>query len=215
MLSLIKPVKLRPGDRVAAVSPSWGGAGDDELRWRYDYGVSRLENEFGLQVVPMPYTLEGSEYLYRNPKARADDLMKAFSDYTIKGIFVCIGGSDSIRLLPYLDFRMIGRNPKVLMGFSDTTAVHLMCMVAGITTFYGTSILCEFAENKEMQPYTVEAIKKALFDTAPIGEIRPAGIYASDYPQWADEAATKAAPRQFLPNTGFDLVQGCAPDREG
>ena len=81
---LIKPNKLKAGDRIATVSPSWGGAGEPELRWRYDQGVRRLEDIFGLKVIPMPNSLKGGDYLYNNPKARAEDLMTAFRDESIK-----------------------------------------------------------------------------------------------------------------------------------
>src|SRR6185437_7212913 len=96
---LIKPNKLQPGDIVATVSPSWGGAGDPEIRWRYNQGVQRLESVFGLEVVPMPNSLKGTVHLYENPQARAEDLMTAFKDKSIKAIFANIGGEDSIRLL--------------------------------------------------------------------------------------------------------------------
>jgi muramoyltetrapeptide carboxypeptidase LdcA involved in peptidoglycan recycling len=84
---LIKPKKLHPGDKVATVSPSWGGAGDPEIRWRYEQGVERLKTVFDLQVVPMPNSLKGTEYLYNHPEARAEDLMAAFRDPDIKAIF--------------------------------------------------------------------------------------------------------------------------------
>lgn len=101
---LIKPKKLNSGDRVATISPSWGGAGEPALIWRYEQGVKRLEEVFGLEVIPMPNSLKGADYLYKNPQTRAEDLMIAFKDESIKGIFANIGGEDSIRLLPYIEF---------------------------------------------------------------------------------------------------------------
>ena len=67
----------------------------------------------------------------RIPKARADDLMAAFTDRTIEGIISTIGGEDSIRTLPYLDLDLIRNNPKVFIGFSDTTISHAACFKAG------------------------------------------------------------------------------------
>ena len=55
---LIKPKRLQAGDVVATVSPSWGGAGDPEIRWRYEQGVKRLEEVFGLTIIPMPNSLK-------------------------------------------------------------------------------------------------------------------------------------------------------------
>ncbi len=160
---LKKPKKLQPGDKIATVSPSWGGAGEPELRWRYEQGVKRLEDVFGLEVVPMPNSLKGSDYLHENPRARAEDLMTAFKDKSIKGIIANIGGDDSIRLLPYINFDVIRENPKPFMGYSDVTVSHLFCYKAGISSFYGPAILTDFAENVEMDPYTVEMLNRTLF----------------------------------------------------
>lgn len=95
----------------------------------------------------MPNSLKGEDHLYNNPQARADDLMTAFKDDSIKAIIANIGGDDSIRLLPYIDFDVIRENPKIFMGYSDTTISHLFCLKAGITSYYGPAILTDFAEN--------------------------------------------------------------------
>jgi len=186
-MNLIKPPKLNPGDKIAAVSLSWGGAGDDEIRWRYLQGKERLEKLFGLEVVEMPHTLAGTEYAYNHPEARADDMMKAFAEPSIKGVFSCIGGEDTVRLLPFIDFDVIRKNPKVFMGYSDTTVNHLMCYKAGLSSIYGPAILTDFAENIRMSDYTVHWLKKTLFATEPIGEIAPSGTWTSERLQWAIE----------------------------
>lgn len=203
---LIKPKKLQPGDKVATVSPSWGGAGDPDICWRYEQGVERLERVFGLQVVPMPNSLKGPDYLYKHPEARAEDLMTAFRSPDIKAIFANIGGEDSIRLLPFIDFDVIRNNPKIFMGYSDTTIPHLFCLKAGISSFYGPSILVDFAENIEMHPYTVDKIKRTLFSNAMIGDIEPAKEWTSDHVLWIEE--NKYRKRVMRPNSGYEVLQG-------
>src|SRR5574338_1204057 len=116
---MIKPRKLTPGDKVATVSLSWGGP--SVFPHRYQIGVQQLQEEVGLQVVEMPNTLKEADWLARNPKARAEDLMQAFADPSIKAIFSTIGGDESIRLLPFMDLDVIRGNPKIFMGYSDTT----------------------------------------------------------------------------------------------
>ncbi|RAS95091.1 hypothetical protein A6E27_25050 [Bacillus cereus] len=98
---LIKPKRLQPGDIVATVSPSWGGAGNSDIRWRYEQGVKRLEEVFGLTVIPMPNSLKGSEFIYNNPQARAEDLMTAFKDARVKAIIANIGHTEPKFILPY------------------------------------------------------------------------------------------------------------------
>ena len=165
-MNLIKPQKLKSGDKVATVSLSWGGAGDSDILWRYNVGKKRLQEEFGLEVVEMPNTLKGTEYLYNHPEKRAEDLMAAFEDKSIKAVFSCIGGYESVRMLPYIDFDIIRNNSKIFMGYSDTTVTHMICYKAGISSFYGPSILAEFAENVEMFSYTKHWVKKVLFDNS-------------------------------------------------
>ena len=205
---------LQHGDKVATISLSWGGAGEPELRWRYEQGVERLKNVFGLEVVAMPNSLKGAAYVYENPQARAEDLMNAFKDPSIKGIVSNIGGSESIRLLPYIDFDVIRENPKVFIGFSDATITHLFCHKAGISSFYGPAILTDFAENVQMHEYTVESIKKTLFSNEVIGEIKPSPVWTSQRLEWVIE--NKHISREMNEdNKGYELLQGkgIAPGR--
>ncbi|SHH79534.1 S66 family peptidase [Virgibacillus chiguensis] len=204
---LMKPNKLQKGDRVATVSPSWGGAGEAELRYRYEIGVRRLEEVFGLEVVPMPNSLKGAAYVYENPQARAEDLMQAFQEPTIKAIIANIGGEDSIRLLPYIDFTVIRNHPKIFMGYSDATMVHLFCYKAGLSSFYGPAILTDFAENVEMHEYTIDFIERTLFSRKPIGKVEPAKEWTSEFLDWFVPANSQIK-RSMQPNNGYELLQG-------
>lgn len=202
----LKPKQLHRGDTVATISPSWGGAGEAELQWRYEQGIERLQDVFGLKVVAMQNSLKGAKYLYENPKARAEDLMTAFKDPTIKAIIANIGGEDSIRLLPYIDFEVIRNNPKILMGYSDVTILHLFCLKAGLSSFYGPAILIDFAENIEMDPYTVEMIERTLFSDKPIENIQPAAHWTSERLEWIEE--NKGLKRRLQRHQGYELLQG-------
>lgn len=101
---MIKPEKLHKGDKIAIVSLSWGGLGDESLIHKYHIAKARLEQDFGLEVVTMPHALAGSKFVYEHPELRAKDLMDAFLDPSVKGIFSAIGGDDSVRILPYVSF---------------------------------------------------------------------------------------------------------------
>jgi len=139
---------------------------------RYQAGKRQLEEAFGVQVVEMPHTLSDADWLEKHPKARADDLMQAFSDPTIRGIISTIGGEDSIRLIPYIDMDVIHNNPKVFMGYSDTTISHFICHKAGLASFYGPAIMAGFGENGGLLSYMKDSVKRSLFSTEPVGEIR-------------------------------------------
>lgn len=206
MQQLIRPKKLSPGDKIAVISASWGGPGT--FPYRYEAGKQRLESVFGLEVVEMPHALKDPDWVYRNPKARAEDLMKAFLDPSIKGIFSTIGGEDAIRLLPYIDFEIIHKNPKIVLGYSDSTVLHFMCLKAGIASFYGTSVMTGFAENVAMHEYTISAIKQSFFSTNKIGPIpRPREGWTKEYLDW-QIPSNQMIPRKLEPEMKWEFV-GC------
>ena len=81
---------------------SWGGP--SIFRDRYNIGVKQLEDTFGVKVIPMKHTFSDDSDIYQNPQKRAKDLMEAFANPEIKAIISTIGGDETIRLLPYVDF---------------------------------------------------------------------------------------------------------------
>ena len=201
----IKPKILRPGSRIAAISLSWGGPGI--FPYRYEIGKRQFEEEFGVTVIETEHALRDADWLAKNPKARADDLMAAFADETIDGIISTIGGEDSIRTLPYLDLDLIRDNPKIFMGFSDTTISHATCFKAGIVSFYGPSFMAGFAENGGMLPYMVDSVRRTLFSAEPIGVIEPNRTRwtVEDLP-WEDPE-NQSIRRKLTPCTGWKFHQ--------
>ena len=181
---MIKPSALQPGDKVAALTLSWGGPGT--YPHRYEVGKKQLEEAFKLQVVEMACTLKPAEWIYNNPQARAGDLMESFANKSIKGIISTIGGDESVRILPYLDLSIIRQNPKIFLGYSDTTATHFACLKAGLTSFYGPSIMAGFAENLGLFDYMSESIQKILFDNDQIGEIKPSKACTVEHLDWTN-----------------------------
>ena len=204
---MIKPKMLRKGDKIAIVSLSWGGLGDKNLIHKYYIAKERLENDFGLEVITMPNALKGTKYIYNHPEKRAEDLMNAFKDESIRGIFCAIGGDDTIRLLPYIDYEIIKNNPKIFMGYSDTTVNHFMMNKAGLVSFYGPSIMAEFGEYVKMFDYTKEAVKNILFNECENYEIKSSEIWSSDYLDW-DEKNINISKKLIKELHGYEILQG-------
>ena len=204
---MIKPDKLKKGDKIAIVCLSWGGLGDKNLIHKYYIAKERLENDFGLEVVVMKNALKGSEFVYNHPEARAQDLMEAFKDKSIKGIICAIGGDDTIRLLPYIDYNIIKDNPKIFMGYSDTTINHLMMNRAGLISFYGPTIMCEFGEYVKMFDYTKQAVKNILFNDSENYEIKSSKVWSNDYVEWKEENMNTS--KKLIPEKhGYETLQG-------
>jgi muramoyltetrapeptide carboxypeptidase LdcA involved in peptidoglycan recycling len=111
--------------------------------------------------------LKDIAWLAAHPEARAADLMEVLKDPSIHGVISTIGGDDSIRMLPFLDFSVIRENPKVFLGYSDSTITHFAFLKAGVTSFYGPSIMAGFDENGGLPPYTAESVRQVLFEPSP------------------------------------------------
>lgn len=184
MTYLQTPRALRPGDKVAAVSLSWGGPGT--FPEQFDLGCRQLTAEFDVEVVEMPNARKPADWLWRHPGARADDLMMAFDDSSIQGVISSIGGDDSIRLLPYLQLDVLHRNPKVFLGYSDSTVTQMALLKAGVRSYYGPSIMAGFGERGGIFPFTADAVRKTLFEPRANWSLpESTGPWATETVDWA------------------------------
>jgi len=139
-LPLIKPPRVQPGDRVGLVSPATAAFETEPTTiW-----IDALES-LGLEVILGDYYYARHGYFAGEDKARASDINAFFAEPSVRMIFAR-GGWGSPRLLPLLDYDMIRQNPKVLLGYSDATAlitgVHVK---TGLVTFHGPSPLNVFS----------------------------------------------------------------------
>ena len=204
---MIKPKRLKRGDKIAIVSLAWGGLGDASLIHKYYIAKERLENDFGLEVMCMPHALKGSEFVAENPRLRAQDLMDAFQDSSVSAIFCAIGGDDTIRTLPYIDLDVIKNHPKIFMGYSDTTVNHFMMYKAGLVSFYGPSVMCEFGEYVKMFDYTKKAVEDILFGSWEEYKLLPSPEWTDDYIPWQE--SNKNTPHSMKKDVhGYEIING-------
>lgn len=222
MKEMIIPSKLNEGDTVAFISISGGRAGDEDMLPRYLLGKRRFERIFNVKVVETPHALKGSSYLYEHPEKRAEDLMWALKDDSIKGIICNQGGDDSYRVLPYIDPKVIHDNPKVFMGFSDIATWMAVFTYAGVRAYYGPTVLTPLAQPGKLDEYTENAIRRTLFSTEVIGEIKPAekttpidwtttykidGVQYERFPD-NDEIEDLRDPIPWTIGSGYKVLQG-------
>ena len=132
---LIKPSSLRPGDTIGIAAPA--SPFDQEA---FEAGVGVLEAMgFTVKIPDKLFKREG--YLAGSDAERAALLMDLFGDKTVRAIFCARGGFGSMRLLPLLDLEKIGRQPKIVVGFSDVTALLItLFKKCGLLTFHGPMV---------------------------------------------------------------------------
>lgn len=200
----IKPKKLQKGNTIAVVSPSWGGP--SVFSHIYESGIKILEN-LDLRIKEFPSARKDADYLYKNPEFRAEDINDAFADKEVKAIFVSIGGDDSVRILPFLNTETIRKNPKIIIGYSDTTTLLTNFNQLGLVTLHGPAIMAGFSQwdalGKEFQKH----IKSILFNNPENYEYRPYDSYTEGYLDWSDKSKVgKVKPKSK--NKGWNILQG-------
>lgn len=204
MSRFIRPPRLQPGDLIAAVSLSSGAAA--LFPARYEAGKRQLAQQFGLSVIEAPHALASDAFLRQNPQARAADLHWALTNPEVKGMISTIGGDDSVRVLPHLDPQLIRDNPKVFMGFSDTTNPLLAFLSAGVHAFHGPAFMTDLAETGGMKPFVSASLRAALFEAKP-HELKQAPEWTEEFLDWADPNSHDRA-RRFVPSEGWRWLQG-------
>lgn len=127
------PAALNPGDTVALVSPS--SATDERLNLQL---AQEAMQALGFKVKTGEHYASRYGHLAGTDARRAGDLNAMFADAEVKAIVCVRGGSGAARLLPLLDYDAIRAHPKVLLGYSDITALHNAILAqAGLVTFHG------------------------------------------------------------------------------
>ena len=205
-MNVIKPNRLQQGDTVAIVSPSWGGP--SIFAGIYELGLQMLRDEFGLKVKEYSTARTSAETLYQQPKMRANDINAAFADPEVKAIIASIGGDDSVRILPYLDAAVIRDNPKILMGYSDTTTLLTYANQLGLATFHGPTVMSGLAQIRSWPQEFALHVRQMLFASAPIYTYEPYEIWSEGYPDWNEPANLGKVNSYQANNEGWQWLQG-------
>lgn len=181
MKPLVKPKALCDGDVVALVAPSSSLATQEEFEQ-----AQRNVEKLGLKVKQSAHALDYWGYLAGTDENRAADLNAAFADPEVKGIICLRGGYGAGRIVDRLDYGLIRRNPKVLVGYSDITALLLALYAkAGVVSFHGPVAISTFGD------FDVRNLTKAIKSTGPLGLLsEPAG--PTDDPPKPDGATLRA-----------------------
>src|ERR1700730_17516236 len=158
---LLRPRALRAGDTVGLITPSSYVSDPDRLAL-----AERTARFFGLVPKFGKNVRKRGGYLGGTVDERLDDPHAMLRDPEVKAIFAVRGGYGAAQLLDRIDYDLIRAHPKIFLGYSDITALHLAIQkLAGLVTFHGPITLSRFT------PYTQTYFRKALFETEPIGRV--------------------------------------------
>lgn len=131
-MKIIKPKALQPGDTIAIVAPASNLKADYLAR-----GIAEIER-LGFRVRHEDGILSKDRYTAGSDKRRAEELMNAFTDETVRAVWAARGGYGAMRLFDLLDPERLRPHPKIFIGYSDLTALHLLLFNRfGWVTFHG------------------------------------------------------------------------------
>jgi muramoyltetrapeptide carboxypeptidase len=161
-----KPAALKRGDTIGVVAPAWAFDPDNFKR-----GVDKLcllgfKLKYSQNIFKKYWSMAGYD------KQRAELINKMFADKDVKAIFCAKAGYGSMRTLPHLDKKVISRNPKIFVGYSDITSLlSYLNNIAKMVVFHGPVVSGEI--HSDMNPLTLKYLLTALTQPRPLGEVRP------------------------------------------
>lgn len=163
MMTILKPPRLRPGDVIGLISPASTPSPPEKI----DKGVRYLE-QLGYRVKLGCHVAAQHGYLAGTDAQRAGDLNAMLNDAQVNAVFAMRGGYGTPRLLPFVDYAAVKRSPKIVVGFSDLTALQLaLFRKTGLVTFSGPMPGVEFWQKPD--PYTEEHFWRLLTSRRKIG----------------------------------------------
>lgn len=190
------PEKLKRGDEIRVIAPARSMVilGEDCIK----IAKTRLE-ELGFKVTFGRHVMETDEdYVSASIESRVEDLNEAFADKNVKAILTVIGGFNSNQILDYIDYENIKKNPKIICGFSDITALlGAINTKTGLNVYYGPHF-SSFGMEKGFD-YTLEYFVKMFCEENPI-EIKSSKSWSND--AWFIDQEN----RDFIENEGMFII---------
>jgi len=164
--ALSKPQRLRPGQTIGIIAPASSVSEFESIEMASD-----IVRSLGFEVKKGANLYERTNYLAGDDRDRAADVNAMFADDDVDAIFCLRGGYGTSRMLPYLDYETIAKNPKIILGYSDITALlNAIHRTTGLVTFHGPIALQNFTD------YTFGEYEKVLVKPSPrtiIGQAPP------------------------------------------
>ncbi|MFC1674946.1 LD-carboxypeptidase [Candidatus Omnitrophota bacterium] len=160
-----KPEALKKGDTIGIVAPAWSFDADNFRR-----GVDKLKSlgfkvKYDQQIFSRHWSMAGYD------DKRAEQINRMFADKEVKAIFCAKAGYGSIKTIPYLDKRVIRRNPKIFVGYSDITILlSYLYKTAKMVVFHGPVVSGEIFEG--MNVITFKYLLRAVMQRRPLKRLR-------------------------------------------
>ena len=194
--------RLNKGDKIGIFTPS--SPATVTAFPRYQRAKAFLE-EKGFVIVEGSLTGKSDSYRSGSPKERAEELNQLLRDPDIKMIMSTIGGTNSNSMLAYIDYEAFNTNPKLVIGYSDATAILLSLYAkTGIPTYYGPALIPSFGEFEPLVTDTYHYFEQYFMEEHTLPYEVPMPPFWSDEPvNWVEKTKEKTLyPNEWITGQG-------------
>lgn len=155
---------------------------------RYERGKEYLEAK-GFQVFNGALFGKCDYYRSGSIRERADEFNQLLYNDDVQILMAAIGGNNSNSLLPYIDYEYLKKHPKIIIGYSDTTALLLgIYAKTGLITFYGPALASSFGEFPPFVDRTFDYFKSMVCDGVPIPyEYKMPPVWTDEFINWSQQ----------------------------
>ncbi|VYU37275.1 LD-carboxypeptidase [Clostridium tertium] len=181
---------LKKGDSIGVFSPSSPITKTSPNRTKR--AIEYLEDK-GFEVVKGSLTGKSDFYRSGSIKERVEELNSLIRNPNIRCIMSTIGGMNSNSLLPYIDYEAFKKDPKIIIGYSDVTAILLgIYAKTGISTYYGPALVASFGELEPYVSETYKYFKNILMDEIQCPyEVKMPKFWTDEYINWESQDRSK------------------------
>lgn len=177
---------------------------------RYDRGKAYLESK-GIRVIDGALFRKQDHYRSGSIKERADEFNQLLHRDDIQVLMAAIGGNNTNSILPYLDYEYLKQHPKIIIGYSDTTALLLgIYAKTGLVTFYGPALASSFGEFPPFVDLTFDHFKSIVCDHLTLlCEYKMPPVWTDEFINWSQQDREKAE----YPNDWISVIPGVCTGR--
>jgi muramoyltetrapeptide carboxypeptidase len=162
---MLKPKKLRSGDKIAIVAPA-----SSFLREEFDKGIAEIERLGFEPVFAESVFAQHGGYLSGEGKVRAHAFLEAWRDPSVRALIAVRGGYGSVHVLPFLDKEDLRKTPKAFVGYSDLTSLlTYLTGRCGVVSFHGPMLDRRLGSG--IDAYDRDSFVRALTSPEPLGEL--------------------------------------------
>lgn len=190
-------VKLSKGDTIAVFSPSSPATATNSKRY---LRAKKFLQDKGFNILEGNLTGKKDYYRSGTIKDRAQELNDLIYNKDVKCIISSIGGMNSNSILPYIDYEAFKKNPKIVIGYSDVTAILLALYAkTGISTYYGPAMVASFGEFEPFVSRTFEYFEDILMNNYKLPyTLKTPEFWTDEFINWGTQDRSKVENKNRL-----------------